>query len=232
MSGKRVRGRDIMKAIKRILLVIAIIVAVNLVLTGINVLQNGLGGWDGRSIEDILGVPANKATVEDIERLSKSEVMQLFYAAPAPEFASMKGEYKAKLLSIGVMAFAASFYTHNFFGPGHWEGKGFFPFEKDKAWGYNLFGVKDKNGKPAIIRTRKMNTCVAKSNIDDRDSFHLDYSPYNSGLVHSMHDEIRKINGTLYICMGYMAAGGGSINPAPFVLYGKPDPWVGLDKKE
>jgi len=221
-----------MRLIKKILLVMVIIVGINLVLMGINILQNGLGGWDGRSMGDILGVPAEKATLKVVEKLSKSEVMQLFYAAPAPEFASMKGEYRAKLLTVGVMAFATKLFTHNLFGPGHWEGKAFFPFEKDKGWGYNLFALIDEGGKPLISRTRKMNTYVDKSNIDDKDSFHLDYSPYNTGMVHSMHDEIRRINATLYIGMGYMAAGGGSINPAPFVLYGKPAQWLGPDKKD
>jgi len=31
--------------------------------------------------------------------------------------------------------------------------------------------------------------------------------------------------------MGYMAAGGGSINPAPFVLYQAPTAWIGPDKE-
>ena len=32
---------------------------------------------------------------------------------------------------------------------------------------------------------------------------------------------------------GYrVTAGGGSINPAPFVLYGKPAQWLGPDKKD
>ena len=221
-----------MRLAKKILLVMVIIVGINLVLMGINILQNGLGGWDGRSMGDILAMPAEKATLKRVEKLSKSEVIQLFYAAPAPEFASMKGEYRAKLLTVGVMAFATKLFTHSFFGPGHWEGKAFFPFEKDKGWGYNLFALIDEGGKPLISRTRKMNTYVDKSNIDDKDSFHLDYSPYNTGIIYSMHDEIRRINGTLYIGMGYMAAGGGSINPAPFVLYGEPAQWLGPDKKD
>ena len=221
-----------MRLAKKILLVMVIIVGINLVLMGINILQNGLGGWDGRSMGDILGMPAEKATLKGVEKLSKPEVMQLFYAAPAPEFVSMNGEYRAKLLTVGVMAFATKLFTHNLFGPGHWEGKAFFPFEKDKGWGYNLFALIDEGRKPLISRTRKMNTYVDKSNIDDKDSFHLDYSPYNTGMVHSMHDEIRRINATLYIGMGCMAAAGGSINPAPFVLYGKPARWLGPDKKD
>jgi hypothetical protein len=157
--------------------------------------------------------------------------MQLFYAAPAPEFSSMNGQYRAKILSVGVMAFATDFFTHHFFGPGRWEGKAFFPFETARGWGYNLFAVTGDGEEPAISRTRRMDTYVGKSNIDDRDSFHLNYSPHNSGLVGSMHDEIRKINDQLFLGMGYMAAGGGSINPAPFVLYGKPDKWVEPEEK-
>jgi hypothetical protein len=221
----------IMKVIKKILLVVGIIVAVHVALNGINILQNGLGGWDGRSMTAILGVPAERGTVEDIERLSKSEVMQLFYAALVPEFASMTGQYQAKTLSVGVMAFAVNFYTNNLFGPGHWEGKAFFPSEDDTGWGYNLFAITEAGGDPAISRTRKMDTYLGKSCIDDKDSFHLDYRPYNCGFVYSMHDEIRKINDQLYLGMGYMAAGGGPINPAPFVLYGKPDQWVGPEEK-
>ncbi len=67
--------------------------------------------------------------------------------------------------------------------------------------------------------------------IDERESFHLVYKAYNGGMVHSMHDEVRRINDRLYLCMGYMAAGGGSINPAPFYLFGTPGEWVGIDKE-
>jgi hypothetical protein len=44
-----------------------------------------------------------------------------------------------------------------------------------------------------------------------------------------MCDELRKINDTLFIGAGYMALGGGPVNPAPFVVVGKPRPWVGID---
>jgi hypothetical protein len=79
-----------------------------------------------------------------------------------------------------------------------------------------------------IIRARKMNTYIGPSAIDTRTSFHLDYNSYNTGLVHCMRDEVKKINDNLYICMGHMGIGGGAINPAPFVLLGPPTPWVGL----
>ena len=50
------------------------------------------------------------------------------------------------------------------------------------------------------------------------------------GMVNSMHDELRKINAHLIIGMGDMLAGGGSKNPAPFVLFGKPTHLIGPDK--
>jgi len=217
------------KILKKCLVVVSILLFFNIVLTGINILQKG-GVYDGRSIEEILGRPLSQAIPNDIEHLSKSEIMQLFYSAPAPDFSSLKGEYKAKTLPVGIMAPAADFFTHHFFGPGHWEGKAFFPFEQTKGWGYNLFSIKDVSGNPSFARERKMDTFVGKSEIDKKDSFHLVYKAFNGGIIKSMHDEIRKINDTLYICMGYMAVGGGSINPAPFILYGEPSEWVGPDK--
>ncbi len=220
-----------MKKFKTPLIILSVIIGINILLTGINILQNGIGGWEGSTIDQIMGNTSEKVTVKDIEALSKSEMMQLFYSATAPDFADMKGEYKAKTLRVGIMAPAADFYTHHFFGSGHWEGKAFFPFQKDKGWGYNLFSVMDKDGKPSVVRERKMDTFIGKSEIDDKNSFHLVYKSYNGGMVSSMHDEIRKVNDTLYICMGYMAAGGGAINPAPFVLYGKPSKWIGPDKE-
>jgi len=46
-----------------------------------------------------------------------------------------------------------------------------------------------------------------------------------------MQDEVRKVNDNLFICIGYMGIGGGSINPAFFILYGEPEKWVGADKQ-
>jgi hypothetical protein len=218
-----------MSNLKKALPIVLIFLIISLALPGINILQNGLGGWDGRSMDAILGIRAEKATLETIEALSKSDVMQLFYAAEPPVLNAMKGEYRAKLLSVGVLAFATELYTHHLFGPGRWEGKAFLPKNEKKGSGYNLFRNTDA-ADDTVARTRQMDTYIGPSNIDDKKSLHLDYAPYNSGMVHTMHDEIRKINDTLYIGMGYMAAGGGSINPAPFVVYGKPMPWKGMDK--
>jgi cholesterol oxidase len=175
--------RSTKKILKKTLMIAASLIFISIALTGINILQKG-GDYDGRSIEQILGKPADQAIVKDILQLSKPEIMQLFYAAPAPDFSSLTGEYKAKTLAVGIMAPAADFFTHHFFGPGHWEGKAFLPLAKNKGWGYNLFSVSDQNGRLHIARERKMDTFVGKSEIDGKDSFHLLYEAYNDGMVH------------------------------------------------
>jgi hypothetical protein len=75
-----------------------------------------------------------------------------------------------------------------------------------------------------------MDTYIAKSNIDRKDSFHLDYSQYNKDMAGLIRDEVRKINDELYIGMGYLMFPGGSLNPTPFILHGKFRKWVGPDK--
>ncbi|MBC2711401.1 MAG: SDR family NAD(P)-dependent oxidoreductase [Desulfosarcina sp.] len=235
-TGRKEEGSDsssVLKkrkrpVIKRAIQVIAMLVVLNVLLTGINILQNGIGGWDGRSMQQVLGVPPRLATVADVEQLSKSEVMQLYHAAAVPDMSDLKGEYQAKNLSVGIMAPAAEFYTNHFFGPGRWMGKGFTAQDTRSGDGYNLFRV--ENGDGTIIRTRRMKTFIDTSVFDEKLSFHLDYGPFNGGLVHGMRDEIRKINHTLFIGMGYMPIGGGSINPGPFVVHGTPGPWVEPEK--
>lgn len=215
-----------MKALKNILIVVGVLILLCFVVTGINILQKG-GKYDGRSMEKILGVLPQKATIDDIKKLSKADVFQLYYAASVPSFQDFKGEYAAATVDVGIMATSAGYYTHHFFGPGHWEGKAFYPLEKDKGYGYNIF--KDASGK--IHRTRKMDTQIGPSDYDGKPAFKLNYGAYNSGTVKSMRDELRKINDNLFLGLGYMALGGGSINPAPFVLMGPAKEWVGVDKQ-
>ena len=198
-------------------------------LTIINILQNGLGGYKGQDMGAILGCEVAYASVSDLMRLSKAQLMQLFYAAPAPGKDEMDGEYKAQLIPVGVLAGLTAVYTHRFFGSGRWVGKAFKPLLNPPETGYNLFQSTKAAGVEMIDRARPMRLFVGPSRIDDKESLHLDYSPFNSGLVHSMHDEIRRINSDLYLGMGYMGMSGGPINPAPFVVYGPAEPWIGPD---
>jgi hypothetical protein len=159
--------------------------------------------------------------------------MQLFYAAQTPEFEELNGEYKARLLSGGVLGGSSAFFTHFVFPTGKltlntkWVGKAFKSEGPNTGTGYNIFAK--VNGKK--LRIRQMDTSLAPTKIgkDGRPSFQINYSRRNGGAVHSMCDEIRKINDNLYIGAGYMGLGGGPLNPAPFALVGSPTPWVGPD---
>ena len=199
------------------------------VLAAISILFLAVGclpEWDGRSIDEILPVPAEDATVEDLEMLSRHDVFQLFYAAFSPELSTIEGEYKAKLISPDVFS---DFYAHNLMGPGHWEGKAFLPLGENEGWGYNLFEV-EEDGESRIVRVMKMDTYTGKSRFDDKDSMHLVYAAYNEGLNNSMHDDIRKINDELLLGLGTVSWSLGSLNPMPFAVYGSPDPWIGPDE--
>jgi hypothetical protein len=76
-----------------------------------------------------------------------------------------------------------------------------------------------------------MDTEIGTSDQDGKPAFKLNYGAYNSGTVRSMRDELRKINDNLFLGLGSMALGGGSINPAPFVVMGPAKEWVGVDKQ-
>jgi hypothetical protein len=214
-----------MKALKGILIFAGVLIFLAAAITGINILQKG-GAWDGRSMEKILGVPPEKATLDDIKKLSKAEIFQLYYAANVPSFENVGGEYIAVTVDVGILASGAAYFTHHFFGPGRWEGKAFNPSEKDRGYGYNIF--RDAAGN--VYRTRRMDTEIGPSDYDSKPAFKLNYAAYNSGTVHSMRDEIRRINDHLFLGLGYMALGGGKINPAPFALIGPAKAWVGVDQ--
>jgi len=215
------------KRLKTLLKVLAGFAVLNAVAFIVNIIQAGKREPDGRSVKEILGADPEKATYEHLERLNRAETMQLFYAAKAPAFESMNGEYEAKVLSGGVLGASTANFTHHFFPTGkptlstHWEGKAFKPEGENSGWGYNLFSRKSGSD---IFRARKMRTHVGPTTIgkDGSDSFHLDYGAFNTDIVKTMHDEVRQVNDNLYICAGYMVPFGGPLNPGPFVLMGPP----------
>ncbi len=216
-----------MKVLKKILIVACIIVLADAVLTGINIAQKGCGGYKGQTMEQILGKQADKATFDDVTRLSRAQVMQLFYAAPAPEAKDLEGEYRAAMTGGGVLTYVSDFYAAFLFGPGSWSGKAFLPKEQR---GYNLFSS-TVDGTESFERVREMKTSIAKSAYDEKNSFHVDYTESMGFAPMRPHDEIRKINGALFLGLGSLPASAGTLNPMPFLVYGKATPWVGADKK-
>jgi cholesterol oxidase len=217
----------IMKVLKKVLIGIVILVLINAAMIGINIALKGCGGYKGQTVEQILGVPASKATVADIDKLSRAQLVQLYYAADAPDYEEINGEYKAKNVGGGVFTVPGGLYVNYFFGPGKWSGKGFSPKE---GFGYNLFAV-TTDGKEKYNRARKMKTYIGKSLFDDKKAFHIDYTAFKNGPASLMHDEVRKINSRLYICTSSIIPIGGTVDPMPFILYGEPEKWVGPDEK-
>lgn len=199
-------------------------------LTVVNIVQAGNRNPDGRTMGEILGVDPEEATFSDIEKLSRADTMQLFYAALTPPLDAIRGEYRAELLSGGVLGGATALFTHYVFPTGtltldtRWHGKAFQPEGPEGGWGINAFSGRDHSGAHEPFYTRKMRIYTAPTIIgrDGRDSIHLDYTPYNHDIVKSMHDEIRQINRNLFLGAGYMSLTGGPMNPAPFVLTGPP----------
>jgi hypothetical protein len=217
------------------IVVIGILVMIALNIT--NIIQAGSRKPDGRTMAQILGVDPNDATYDDIEKLSRKEKMQLFYTAPAPDFNSLNGEYSARLLSGGVLGGSSAYFTHHIFPTGkltlktRWIGKAFKSEGKNEGTGYNIF-TDPAGGKIKTLRIRKIKTTMAPTRIgkNGKLSFQIDYSDFNKGMIHSMRDEIRQINKSLFIGAGYMGLGGGPLNPAPFALIGPPEPWKGADE--
>lgn len=215
---------------KKSLLGLGALSAVSVGLSVVNIMQAGKRSPDGRSVEEIIGKDPGEATYDDIETLSRADTMQLFYAAEAPAFESIKGEYQGRLLSGGVLGGSTAYFTNHVFPTGtltigsQWQGKAFNATEENAGWGINVFSGKDEEGEQEVFYTRKMRTYMGPTTIgkDGRDSLHLDYGAFNTDLVKTMHDEVRQVNENLYICAGYMAFSGGPLNPGPFVLVGPP----------
>ncbi len=178
---------------------------------------------------EIIGKDVKDATIDDLEQLSAIELMSLFRSLDAPPFSEMKGEYETKIIKKGFAGLFGEFYVHRIMGPGRWEGDAFYPFEESSGWGYNKFRKKEK-GKNKIIRALRMNTYIGKSVYDDKDSFHVDYSPYCKGLNHSMKDEIRKVNERLFLGAAYFGWAGGKRNSGFFLVFGEAGDWVGPDE--
>ncbi|MBU0991617.1 MAG: hypothetical protein KJ737_03895 [Proteobacteria bacterium] len=227
-----------MALIQTLLIIGGISAMVMITLNVINILQAGSKKPDGRTMAEILGVAPETATYGDIEKLSRKDKMQLFYAAGTPDFSTFNGEYEARILSGGILGKSSALFTHHVFPTGKitfrtaWIGKAFKPLATDSGIGYNIFSQKTSASAVSKRRLRPMRTSMgpSKAGKDGKMSFLVDYSADNTGTIHSMRDEIRQINDTLFIGTGYMGLGGGPINPAPFALIGPPTEWVGVGK--
>ena len=96
-----------------------------------------------------------------------------------------------------------------------------------RGWGYNLFEQPGADGMPMIRRARKIDTAIGASVFDGNSSFLINYGAFNRGAFSYVRDELRKVNDELFIGLGYVRTIGGTMFPSPFILFGKPQEWVG-----
>ncbi len=142
----------------------------------------------------------------ELRFMTRDELVALFHRLPAPAFEEMDGEYAATLLEQGSgSAYITAQIALNI--KGRWLCKAFEPTGPNDGHGYNSFmtprGVK---------RSGRMKTRIGPSKIpgDSKDSFHLEYAPFNDlrrggiggAFVHTMFDELRKAAPGLYLGIG------------------------------
>jgi len=159
-------------------------------------------------------------TAGDVKALSAQDLIQLFGTLEAPGLEEMNGEFRATLLDQGS-------WLDNGWGrllvklPGRWLAKAFAPLSPKEGHGYNKF---ERRGE--IFRKYRMRTSVGPSLIDERPSFHLDYSAFNRGFTHTVHEEVRRLAEDLYLGLG--RAGFTERQRRllmPFLLEGPPEPF-------
>ena len=206
-----------------------------------------------KSIESFMGKDLKDFKYEDLMKLNRKQLMELFFKLEAPAMSEMKGEYRAALLDSGyiINKFNATLYLY--FTWGSWQHKAFEPLDSEQGHGYNTFittqlklyenyfvavfmrimsivcSLLCLHNPQRLARIMLNKTSMVPSVFDGRPSFQLSYKDYNTLITRTMTDEVRKINDKLYLGIGRLTVTFGKFNPMPFVLIGPPDPWVGPD---
>jgi hypothetical protein len=208
----------------------------------------------GKSLATIIPKDREAITLEDLQKLNRQQLVGVFHQLVAPEVNGMKGEYRACLLDSGnsLNRFLSMFTLYFIWGA--WIGKAFEPLSERHGHGYNPFSTclpeihenvfracLDRlihtlrhifigdNCQERTVRIVRNKTHIGPSMFDNRTSFHLVYRDYNAFPVSTMHDEVRKVNDTLFLGLGILIVTGGRWNIFPFVLIGPPEPWRGPD---
>lgn len=204
-------------------------------------------------MDDYMGKSLNDYTVEDLMKLKRKELMDLFLLLDAPSMDEMHGEYRAALLDNGHALARLISWVYLYFCYGTWQHKAFEPLGQDKGHGYNTFittegSLPENVYKAFFIRiftllkslfrfryTQRLarimlnKTSMVASVFDKKPSFQLSYREYNTFFTNTMTDEVRKVNDHLYLGIGRLTIILGKFNPQPFALMGPPSPWVGPD---
>ena len=205
------------------------------------------------AVDNFMGKDLKDFFYEDLMKLSRKQLMELFFLLDAPSMSEMKGEYRAALLDSGYIInnILATLYLH--FTWGDWQHKAFEPLGETYGRGYNTFITTQSklyenyfvavfmkmisiirslfrlNSPRRMARIMLNKTSIVSSVFDARPSFQLSYRDYNTFYTNTMTDEVRKVNNKLFLGIGRLTIIFGKFNPMPFVLIGPPDPWVGPD---
>ncbi len=90
--------------IAELLYIISGLILIMLLIVVINILQNGkLIKEDAKLplITDITEKEAGNLVLEDLQNLSKSQLMKIFMASPPPQIDDLEGEYRAGNFNVG-----------------------------------------------------------------------------------------------------------------------------------
>jgi len=180
------------------------LIIVLLLITGVNILQNG----------PTPVAPPVCTTVEHVMALRrKQDFVAAWRAGKVPQ--GYEGNtFDAKLTPLGIAAPMSSLITNVLFGPfSAWRGK---VFSQDGRTGLNRFGSESF--------ARAFGARIGPSAFDSKPALVLDYSQVGHGDrfwggVLGMRDEIREIAPGLLLGLGSMLATGGVRNCSPFVLH-------------
>ena len=190
---------------------------------------------------------------EDLMKLNRKQIMELFFQLDAPAISEMRGEYRAALLDSGyiINIFLAKLYLH--FTWGDWQHKAFEPLGETHGHGYNTFvttlpklyvnyfvasfmkimsivrSLFRLSNPQRLARIMLNKTSIVSSVFDGRPSFQLSYRDYNTFYTNTMTDEVRRVNDKLFLGIGRLTVTFGKFNPMPFMMIGPPDLWVGPD---
>jgi hypothetical protein len=152
-------------------------------------------------------------------KMPRKEIMQVFRSLDPPELREMNGEFRATLLDQG--RWANNFFTNVAFNlPGVWISKSFTSVSDHEGCGYNTFRIGAK-----MRKIYRMKTYVGPSNLDGRQSYHLDYGKVERQdrlpAISKLAGEIRKLEASTYLGIG-TADFGFSVfrREQPFILQG------------
>lgn len=183
------------------------------------------GSTEDVLIQQLLGKPRGKATADDVKGLGKEEYMRLFSLLPPASPQSLHGEWHCDVLAMGWNFPIGYFLLHWRMGRGWYMGK-CFDAQATKT-GYCTFYHHGH-----VSRSRRFDWFEGPSAYDEQRSLHLTYGRFNGGIFGRVHEEVRCLNGDLFLGLGSLNPKmRGSFNSLPFLVVGPRHPLQPWDQE-